>query len=71
VSVLGVLFGAGAWGLGGNLLATAVCAAVAVLMRHRIGRGLAGWWARHHGPHAIEQHLTALRQHDEEKRSRM
>lgn len=31
--------------------------------RDHIGRHLAAWWARHHGPHAVAQHREALRQH--------
>lgn len=65
------LFGPGTWGAGGNLAAAPILAvvsgAVAFLLRHRIGRRLAAWWAVHHGPHAIEQHKQALREHAEEQ----
>jgi hypothetical protein len=37
------------------------------LARDHIGRKLAAWWAKHHGPHAIEQHKQALREHEEAK----
>lgn len=36
--------------------------------RDKIGRHLAAWWAKHHGEHAIEQQLEALRRHEEAKR---
>lgn len=36
--------------------------------RDHIGRRAAAWWAKHHGPHAIEQHKQALREHEEESR---
>lgn len=38
-----------------------------MLMRHKIGRYLAAFWAKHYGAHAIEHHLEALRRHEEEK----
>lgn len=40
------------------------------LARDHIGRKLAAWWARHHGPHAVEQHKQALREHEAEKGAR-
>ena len=68
------LFGPGTWGAGGNLAAAPILAVVsgvaAFLLRHRIGRHLAAWWAVHHGPHAIEQHKQALREHEAEKLQR-
>lgn len=74
MSILRDLFGPGTWGTAGNLVAWVICGALgaggAYLLRHRIGRGLAGWWNRHHRQHAIEQHLEALRRHEEEKRQR-
>lgn len=33
-----------------------------------VGRTLAAWWAKHHGPHAIAQQREALRQHEEAKK---
>lgn len=72
MSILRDLFGPGTWGAGGNLAAAPILAVisggVAWLLRHKIGRGLAAWWAKHHGPHAIAQHREALRQHEEAKR---
>ena len=46
-----------------------VMGAVAFWKRDRIGRQTAAWWAKHHGPHAIEHHREALRQHEEAKAS--
>lgn len=72
VSILRDLFGPGTWGAGGNIAAAPILATVgalgAYLARHKIGRGLAAWWAGHHAPHAIAQHREALRQHEAEKR---
>lgn len=66
------LFGAGTWGAGGNLVAWVICGAIAAgaawLGRHKIGRALAAWWALHFGPHAVEHHKQALREHEAEKR---
>jgi len=61
---------------GSNIGAMPACGAIALgvgapvtyLLRDRIGRRLAAWWAKHHGPHAIAQHLEALRRHEAEKR---
>jgi hypothetical protein len=63
---------------GSNIGAMPACGAIALgvgapvtyLLRDQIGRRLAAWWAKHHGPHAIAQHLEALRQHDAEKAGR-
>jgi hypothetical protein len=46
----------------------AVAGAVTFLLRHRIGRNLAAWWDRHHGPKAVERHKQALREHEAAKR---
>ena len=68
------LFGPGTWGAGGNIAAAPILAVasgiIAYLLRHRIGRQLAAWWSVHHGPHAVEQHKQALREHEAEKGSR-
>ena len=40
------------------------------LFRDYIGKYLAAWWARHHGPHEIEHHLEALRRWEKEKQER-
>jgi hypothetical protein len=69
---------------GNNVAAIEWAAALAVLGllgRRRIGRGLAAsaeaigphvaaWWARHHGPYAVEHHKQALREHAAERRER-
>ena len=48
----------------GNVLAEPLCAVLTLAatwpFRHRIGAGLAAWWARHHHEHAVAQHLEAL-----------
>lgn len=53
------------------MIASLEWAAVALtsiwLFRDHIGKHLAAWWAKHHGPHAIAQHREALRQHEESK----
>lgn len=71
MSILRDLFGPGTWGAGGNLAAAPILAAlgglVTWLLRHKIGRGLAAWWAVHHGPHAVAQHKQALAEHEAEK----
>lgn len=65
------LFGAGTWGAGGNMVAWVLCGVLTAvgtyLLRHQIGRRVAAFWAVHHGPHAIEQHKQALREHEAEK----
>jgi hypothetical protein len=38
--------------------------------RDHVGRKLAAWWAKHHGPHAIAQHKQALREHEADKQQR-
>jgi hypothetical protein len=45
----------------------AVTGAVVWLARNPIGRRLAAFWSRHHGPHAVAQHKQALREHEAEK----
>lgn len=68
-AVWSVVWGA-TWG---NNMAAVEWAAVAGvtgwLARDHAGRKLAAWWARHHGPHAVEQHKQALREHEEAKGS--
>jgi hypothetical protein len=63
------------WPAGGtwsNLAASlewAIIVVVAIwVFRDHIGKHLAAWWNKHHGEHAIEQHLEALRRHEKEKR---
>lgn len=72
MSILRDLFGPGTWGTGGNIVAWVICGVISGtvtwLLRHRLGRALAAWWALHHGPHAIEQHKQALREHESEGR---
>jgi len=56
---------------GNNMAAVewgAVMGALGWAARHRIGRNLAAWWDKHHGPHAVERHKQALREHAEETR---
>ena len=80
MSILAALFGAGTWGTGGNIVAAALLAAAAWLLRDRIGRRLAAWWHTHRGEHlraelaehvraAVAEHLggleTRLREHAE------
>lgn len=48
----------------------AVIGLATFIKRDAIGRRLAAFWARHHGPHAIEQHREALRQHEEARAAR-
>lgn len=60
------------WGAtwGNNMAAVewgAITVAAGWLGRDHIGRRLAAWWAKHHGPHAIEQHKQALKEHEEAK----
>ena len=60
------------WGAtwGNNMASVEFAAAMAVfgwLGRDRIGRRLAAWWAKHHGPHAIEQQRQALAEHEASK----
>jgi hypothetical protein len=52
----------------GNVVAEPVCLALAgiaaFLLRHRIGRGLAGWWHKHtrkHQEELIDQRLAVMR----------
>lgn len=56
---------------GNNMAAVEWAAALSVtgwLARHRIGRRLAAWWDRHHGPLAVERHRQALREHEADGR---
>lgn len=69
MNILKDLFGPGTWGAGGNVIVDAGGVVLAWLGRDHIGRKLAAWWAKHHGPHAIEQQREALRQHEEAKAS--
>lgn len=58
------------WGNNTAALEWAVAGvAIAYLKRDTIGRHLAAWWAKHHGPHEVEHHLEALRLHEAEKRT--
>lgn len=60
-----VLWGA-TWGNNVAWLESLAAGAAAVwLFRDHIGRQLAAWWAKHHGPHAVAQYREALRQHEE------
>lgn len=66
-----ILWGA-TWGNNVAWLESLAVAGLATYALHRLGvlghladkagRHLAAWWARHHGPHAIEQHKRALRE---------
>ena len=74
-SVWDALFGwPGTYGTGGNLIASGLLftggLVVAFMARHKITARLAGLWDRHHGPHAVERHKQAIREHEEEKRQR-
>lgn len=40
------------------------------LLRNHIGRRAAAWWDRHHGPHEVERHKQALREHEAERSTR-
>lgn len=61
------LFGSGAWGTGGNLVAWILCGVLAVagawVLKDVIGRRAAKWWDKHHGPLAVERHKQAMREH--------
>lgn len=62
------------WGAtwGNNMAALEWWALLAVpgwLLRHHIGRHLAAWWDRHHGPLEVERHKQALREHEAERGS--
>jgi len=58
----------GTWSNAIEQAAAAVLVAMhGYLARDHIGAKLAAWWARHHGPHAVEQHRQALREHEAEK----
>lgn len=46
----------------------AVIALIGFLGRDHIGRKLAAWVHKHYGPHAVEQHRQALREHEADKR---
>ena len=54
---------------GSNVGAMPACSIVAavfgILGRNWIGRRLAKWWDKHHGPHAVNRHLEALQAHHE------
>jgi hypothetical protein len=70
VRILADLFGAGTWGAGGNVVVDVGGTVLAFIARDHIGRKLAAWWAKHHGPHAIAQQREALRQHEEAKEAK-
>lgn len=56
-----ILWGA-TWGNNTAWLESLIVGGLAVwVFRDHIGKRLAAWWAKHHGPHAINQHLEALR----------
>lgn len=80
MSILSALFGPGAWGTGGNIIAAALLTLAGWLLRDRLGRRLAAWWHAHRGEHlsaelaehvrtAVAEHLgpleTRLREHAE------
>lgn len=71
---LALYFGWPAGAVWGNVIAEPVIflasAAVVWLLRDRIGRHLAAWWHKHHGPHAIAEHRQALAEHEASKGSR-
>jgi hypothetical protein len=72
MSILVDLFGPGTWGAGGNVVVDVggmlIGGLVSYLARDHIGRKLAAWWAKHHGPHAVEQQKQALREHEAGKK---
>ena len=63
IAILRDLFGPGTWGTGGNLVAWALCGAVAAigayLLRDVIGRRLAAWFHRHYAGH-LHGELAAM-----------
>lgn len=62
-----ILWGA-TWGNNTAWLESLIVGGVTVwAFRDHIGKHLAAWWAKHHGPHAINQQLEALRQHEQGK----
>lgn len=71
MNVISLFFSWPAGGTWSNMIASFEWAIVAFtciwLFRDHIGRHLAKWWHKHHGPHAVEQHLEALRRHEENK----
>jgi hypothetical protein len=71
MSVWHLFFSWPAGGTWSNMIASlewvAVAGAAVWLFRDRIGRRLAAWWHKHHGPHLARTHLEVLRAHDEER----
>lgn len=64
-----ILWGA-TWGNNTAWLESLIVGGVAVwAFRDHIGKHLAAWWAKHHGPHAIAQHREAMCQHEKEKKN--
>lgn len=58
------------WGAtwGNNMAAVEWGAAMCVggyLGRNHIGRKIAAWWDKHHGPLAVERHKQALKEHEQ------
>jgi hypothetical protein len=45
----------------------AVAALGGFLFRDTIGRKLAAWWDKHHGPHVVRRHKQAMREYEAEK----
>lgn len=43
-----------------DVVLTAFAAVPVWLGRHKIGRSLAAWWAKHHHQHAVQAHLDAM-----------
>jgi hypothetical protein len=59
-----ILWGA-TWGNNTAWLESLIVTGLAVWgLRDHIGKHAAAWWAKHHGPHAVRQHLEAMRQHE-------
>lgn len=59
---------AATWGNNVAWLESLALAGVATwAFRDHLGARLAAWWAKHHGPHAIEQHKQALAEHEAER----
>ena len=66
--LFGIYFGLPNGAIWGNVVAEPVCVALAgaaaFLLRHKIGRGLAGWWHKHHRAHleeTLDQRLAVMK----------
>jgi len=62
------------WGVtwGNNIAAVEYGVAAALTLwfcRDFFGKRIAKWWDKHHGPHAVERHKQALREHFAERDS--